>query len=244
MRFNDKYFSFPPFISTSWNHVAALHFNETVLILYLTTGHAISIPSLKPDVVELIFKAHNAYLEKEGAQTTLTQVDAIKTPANPQNILLSPEKMGDLPLRLGINPLDGMSTLQHNQAMANAPDLPKDLIQKIASITKIVAGDEAQNLPKAEPHCNCFYCQIARGLQQNAEHEEPVREVPTVPTEEIVSDSELRFEQWEIKQCGEKLFSVTNKLDTLENYRVFLGHPVGCTCGHSGCEHIEAVLRT
>ncbi len=238
MRFNDKYFSFPPFISTSWNQVSALHYQEGSLIILLNNGHKVSIPSLKPEVIDLIFKAHNAYLEKEGTQIVSPNLDGGK------NILISSDKLNELPLRLGFNPLEGIgTTLQHNQAMANSPDLPKDLIQKIASITKIMAGDESQNLPKAEPHCNCFYCQIARGIQQPTEQELPQVKADTTANEEIVSDADLRFQQWEIKQCGDQLFSVTNKLDSLEKYRVFLGHPIGCTCGEQGCEHILAVLR-
>ena len=48
----------------------------------------------------------------------------------------------------------------------------------------------------------------------------------------------------EITQTGDKLFTVVNKLDPQENYHVYLGHPVGCTCGKQGCEHILVVLKS
>ena len=43
---------------------------------------------------------------------------------------------------------------------------------------------------------------------------------------------------------NDKLFTVINKLDQQEKYNVFLGEPVGCTCGKQGCEHMLAVLKS
>ena len=62
--------------------------------------------------------------------------------------------------------------------------------------------------------------------------------------EEDVRDDELQFEQWSISSAGDKLYNVVNRLDEQEKYRVYLGHPVGCTCGREGCEHILAVLKS
>ena len=44
-------------------------------------------------------------------------------------------------------------------------------------------------------------------------------------------------------QTDEKMFTVTNRLDKNEKFNVYLGKPIGCTCGKEGCEHILAVLR-
>ena len=72
----------------------------------------------------------------------------------------------------------------------------------------------------------------------------PPAKPPALTQEEEVTDRDLSFQQWAIEQTGDKLFCVTNKLDRLEKYNVFLGDPVGCTCGIQGCEHILAVLKS
>jgi PhoH-like ATPase len=51
-------------------------------------------------------------------------------------------------------------------------------------------------------------------------------------------------EIWGIEQTAEQLYKVTNPLDANEQYNVFLGTPLGCTCGLKNCEHIRAVLNT
>lgn len=233
MRFNDKYFSFPPYISTSWKHVAALHTDENLLVVHLNDGDAIAIPGLKPEIIELIFGAHAAFLEKDGtAIFTSNHPNGSKVQASSRDGIV------ELPFKFGVMPFDGGVPMQHNPEFAKAPDLPKEMVQKIASITKILAGDDPNALPKGEPHCNCFYCQIAR-----ATHQDDKQDIPAI-IDETVLDNELLFQQWEIKQAGEQLFTVTNKLDNHEHYNVFLGEPVGCTCGRHGCEHIIAVLNS
>jgi len=64
--------------------------------------------------------------------------------------------------------------------------------------------------------------------------------------DEEVKDEELTFkDEWEVKETGDKLlFSVHNPLDPKECYSVFLGDPIGCTCGKKNCDHIKAVLRS
>jgi hypothetical protein len=64
------------------------------------------------------------------------------------------------------------------------------------------------------------------------------------PQEEEIPDNELTFRDWDIRQTGDKLYTVTSRLDTSEQYNVFLGNPLGCTCGHDHCEHIKSVLES
>jgi hypothetical protein len=61
---------------------------------------------------------------------------------------------------------------------------------------------------------------------------------------EEISDDDLKFRDWEIAQTEANLYSVTNPLDPSEHYSVFLGEPLGCTCGSKNCEHIKAVLKS
>ncbi len=57
-----------------------------------------------------------------------------------------------------------------------------------------------------------------------------------------VKEEDLRFQQWTACRLEENMYSVTIKLDSIEHYHVYLGDPMGCTCGKKGCEHIVAVL--
>ena len=76
---------------------------------------------------------------------------------------------------------------------------------------------------------------VASEIYKKKQTEEPLEEV---------TDEDLKFRTWDIKQPGKKLYLVTNPLDNNENYNVFLGKPVGCTCGQKYCEHIKAVLNS
>ena len=243
MKINPKIFSLPPYISTSWNHVVALYCKEGNLVVTLGDGDLIEIPDLKPDLIDTIFSAHAAHLEHEIAKEHFT-----RNSQNPNKIpngaafppILSGEASGDSPFRFAFSTLDGLGyALQHNPSQATAPDIPKEVLQKISSIAKIVAPEETDSLPPPEPHCNCMYCQIAKAI-----HKEVLPQPITSTSEEAISDEELKFQEWEIIQTGDKMFSVSNKLDSIKKFNVYLGDPVGCTCGEAGCEHILAVLKS
>lgn len=237
MKYNDKFFSFPPFISTSWENVSALGMNlNEQMVFHLSNGDSITLPPLAPQEVDAIFLAHAAFLEKQVLKEPLIKKERPQPPFMP-----AAAQEGDFPIRFAFGSMDGSSAaLQHNPAQAGAPDLPEEMLAKIGNIAKIIAPDDPQQLPKPEPHCNCFHCQIARALisghQNSAEEEAEV--------EELVTENELQFNNWKIEQTGDKLYTVINKLDTLEKYSVYLGHPVGCTCGKHGCEHILVVLKS
>lgn len=235
MKINDKIISLPPYISTSWSHVKALHMKENNLIISLTNEEVITIPNLNLETIELIFVAHTAYLEREAQTHTHPQPNKIM---HQSFIVTDPADM----LKMGMNSMEGIaSIMQHNPSQAHLPDLPREVIQKIGAIVKVMAPEELANFPKPEPHCNCPHCQIGKAIH-GARPEEKKEEETIV--EEEVKDEELKFQQWNIEQTGEKLYTVTNKLDNLEKYSVYLGEPVGCTCGKQGCEHILAVLNS
>lgn len=251
MKFSEKYLSIPPYISTSWSHVKALQMSGNFLIITLSDDSQVHIPNLAIEELEQIFQAHAAHLEMQSQNTpSPTQLQAFK-----ERIPFSPtEIFSDQPFipAFKIGGISGIerlgSAMQHNIEHANAPNLPQEILKKIASIASIIAPSDTQDIPQPEPHCNCPHCQIARAIHeglgnttrpfsgQNASQE--INE-----TEEI-ADEDLTFQQWEIQQTGNRLFVVTNKLDSNESYRVFLGEPVGCTCGKLGCEHILAVLHS
>jgi hypothetical protein len=234
MNVNDKFFSFPPHLSTPWAHVIALSVSPSGhMIFHLISRDAVVLPLLTKDDTDRIFKAHASFLERQVLEAP---------PERKERFIrindISPEGR-EIPIRFAFGTLEGLnSAMQHNPQESNSPNLPAEILTKIAEVSKILAPNDPNQLPKAEPHCNCPHCQIARAvrgtppLQLQAEIEE---EVPL---------EDLQFEQWGIKQTGDKLFTVSNKLDPLESYSVYLGHPVGCTCGKQGCEHILVVLKS
>lgn len=236
MKITPKILSIPPYISTSWAHIRTLYMQENNLVICLADGTSISIPNLNAQEIEMVFAAHSHFLNHPLPQEPTS---FLKNPEAPQNI----EGMTTMHLNLD-NMESFISVMHHNAEQAHMPSLPKEILKKIAGIAQIIAPGEIRNMPKPEPHCNCPHCQIARAIQE-VEHEKPVEnQMKTSENiEEIIHEKDLSFQQWEIAQLDEHRYSVTNRLDPSEQYTVFLGDSVGCTCGISGCEHILAVLR-
>lgn len=230
MRINPRILSIPPYISTSWKNVASLHVVDHALVITLTNGSRLEVPNLEPPILQIIFTTHAKYMEQELAVR----------PMMPQLLseqlftLEFPLKFGD-----GRDPFGG--ALQHNPEQANLPNLPKELLNKISSLTKPLGISDPDALPQPEPHCNCPHCQILKSM--HGAFEEAAIDVQP-QAEELVSAEDLTFRDWEIQQTADKLFLVTNPLDTKEHYSVFLGEPLGCTCGQKHCDHIRAVLKS
>lgn len=244
MKITSKILHIPPHLSTSWTQVRAIYLKENTVVVSLLDGVIIEIPGLPAESRNAIFDAYAAYLEEQNSK----QPPQTQRPAPFQIFQVSSHAPGMEPTPMpstGFDSIESMaSALQHNMAQANMPDLPPEVLNKIAAIAKIVAPEDIQNLPKPEPHCNCPHCQIARAIHGGTREVESTPSSPIEAHEEIVSDKDLSFQQWDIVQTGEKLYSVASRLDPKERYSVYLGHPVGCTCGKQGCEHILAVLKS
>lgn len=248
MRINHKILSIPPYISTSWKNISSLRceFKDSLLVLIvdLNNGTSIEVPRLEPSVIENIFSTHSKFVEQDLPAASQKSSNA----RAPQNLNSQPPINEAFPgigfplLQIGPAGIENFgSVLQHNSEQSNAPDLPKEILNKIAAISKSVGMDDPNLLPKPEPHCNCFHCQISRAIQSGDEAEEEVIEKNE---EELVTDADLKFRLWDISQTSDKLFLVTNPMDSKEHYSVFLGEPIGCTCGEKNCEHIRAVLNS
>ena len=238
LKINEKVLCIPPFISTTWDRVAFLkteantETNQLNLILSLLDGKEIIIPSLDASIVDIAFAAHLKYLELSQAKDN-AKINNIFANINPEQII-------GLPLRLGASGIEGLeSALQHNSAQANTPDIPLEILNKISAITKIISNGENIPFPKPEPHCNCVHCQLARAVHGITKDEEAI-----TSQEESVTEEDLKFRLWDINQNGDKLYTVTNPLDIKEQYSVYLGDPIGCTCGEPKCVHIRAVLNS
>lgn len=212
MQFNDTFFSYPPYLSALWEQITAIAMNPSgKLEFHLQNGEVITIPELTSEQTDLVFKAHAACLQKQQ----------------------KPEP--NFPFRIGIAAQGITAPIQHNPKGNDVPELPAEIIEKIAQATKNLLPKEHLEEIKPEPHCNCTFCQIATLIHLPDE---------ALIDGDAVTPEDLQFEQWEIKQTGEKLYSVTNKLDKMESYSVYLGQPFGCTCGKEKCDHILSVLRS
>jgi len=224
MQINDKILSLPPYISTSWKNIISLQVESTtlglVLIIEIISGSRVEIPNLDQSTLDRIFAIHAHYLENSSGIK--------KTPVIPQQFGFS------LPFPLpGVEGLT--SVLQHNSEEANTPDFPSELVEKLRELSKTINIEDLAIIPNPEPHCNCPHCQIMRAM---------VGEEGCSLPEELVSDEELKFRTWDIVQQADKVYVVTNPLDVKEHYSVFLGEPLGCTCGQKNCEHLQAVLHS
>lgn len=235
IKINQKLLSIPPYLSTSWSYISAIQMKGEILAISLIDGETVYIPSLKKEHIELVFQFHAEYLEKELAMP-LSQGEM-------SNLQRMAEEQATVRFSIG-TPLEGFGmVMNHNPDQSNSPDLPPEILEKISNITKIIGSTDEMMLPQAEPDCNCFHCQIARVVNKSGFS--PSIEVGESHEEEIKNE-ELQFQQWAVSPVvdNDKLYDVVNKLDPLEKYHVFLGEPIGCTCGHDGCEHILAVLKS
>lgn len=247
IKINDKVICFPPFISTSWENVRFLRVeNEAItgaeiLVITLADGSHIKIPNLEEKFIYAIFASHLKFLEQRSEAFSHEKETSFakKIPA--------PETMNEnalggfgFPLRFGIAGIEGLgAALQHNPGQADTPLLPSEILNKIAAIAKVVGNDDIAAMPQPEKNCNCVHCQIARAIHQGAGPENH-----EIDPDEIVTDEDLKFRLWDISHDGNNLYTVTNPTDTCEYYNVYLGDPVGCTCGQKNCEHIKAVLNS
>ncbi len=116
--------------------------------------------------------------------------------------------------------------LTHMDELREAPNLPPEVLEKVKNISKLVPPEDLKNSPRPVEHCNCPFCQVALAI-----HGDTLQTSQNELHEEIVQDAELIFEEWTVSEKGEQLFEVQNKLDKNESYQVFLGTPLGCTCG-------------
>jgi hypothetical protein len=244
MKINNKFICIPPYLSTSWENVHSLTVEDAQLIITLTDESIVSIPDLKGEQIENIFHSHLEFLESNPTPSEQAQLQVPGLPAQIAELLQggSDQNANTMSFGISLDQVNGMenmsSMLQHSQEQSHTPDLPPEMLHKIASIAQIMIPDGAEAFPKPEPHCNCMHCQIGRAIHNDSESVEIVEE-------ETIDNSELTFREWDIKEDTNEHFVVSNPFDSSEQYHVSLANEVlGCTCGASNCEHLVAVLRS
>lgn len=217
MKITPKILSIPPYLSTNWSNIASLQLrskNERSLLIITLNDGA---------QIEIPSMAQSDIDEIFQAHANFSEGE---TP------LLKNSLSFTLPLKSTdegaiIDPLN--ATMQHNPEQADLRPIPPHVLEKIGSIVRSFGIENTPFLDQAITDCNCIYCQLSRSLR---------------PVEEVVEETDLKFRDWEVSQKEEKLYHVVNPLDKNEYYDVFLGEPIGCTCGSKNCEHICAVLNT
>ncbi len=235
MKINDMILSIPPYISTTWKNISGIcakGLND--LEIQLESGGTVTIPNLDKQMIDLIFFYHASAMEPKEAQKPQK---AKASSSSEKELFGFPFSMPfSLPTE---NVLQFGQILQHNPEQSNMPEIPSEILNKVSHFAQAMSQETGQVLfPDTQPHCNCLYCQVGRAVNRNQEPESKKIE------EEIVTEEDLKFKEWDIAKTAESLYEVKNPLEPSEVYQVFLGHPIGCTCGRNNCEHIKAVLNT
>jgi len=227
MKITSKILNIPPYLSTTWKNIVSLQTAEkdgvSFLIVLLQNKTKVEIPNLDGATIEQIFNAHALSLEQDSSTSI-------------ENAIYGPFTMKlPMPFNSDSSTIDSLaSSLQHNPIQENLPPLAEDILKKISKVARAFGLDDLSVLPTAKEDCNCLYCQVVRSMNHDKTEE----------TEEEISDQDLKFRSWNIQQTADKLYLVTNPLDANEHYNVYLGDPIGCTCGKKHCEHIKEVLST
>ena len=235
MKITAKIFSIPPYISTRWEFVLSLRVADGALAVTLKDGTVCTIPDLPKETLDQIFAFHAEAEEVQDKERENLQplLESMKTGFKDLMQMLS---------KLGANALGSIGkALEHDPQNANLPELPEDMVKKVRLLLNVVPKEDILAMPEGVPGCNCMYCQI-NGILRRALNSEGEPELLSEP--EAVEEKDLQFSEWIVEAVGDKLYKVTNKLNHSEEYRVFLGDPIGCTCGKPHCEHVLVVLRS
>jgi hypothetical protein len=238
MKITSKILSIPPYLSTRWEFVESLRVIQNVLHISLKDGSTCAIPDLQQETISQIFSFHEENLESDNQQKEelTSALEAVRGGF---------KELVNMLTKLGANALTSIGkALEHDPKNAGLPDIPPEMVKKVQLLVNIIPQEEILAMPEAEAGCNCMYCQINRILREAALQKGPTPDGLSEDQEEAVEEKELEFSEWIVEPLAEKLYKVTNKLDPKEEYRVFLGDPIGCTCGKPHCEHILAVLRS
>lgn len=235
MRINHKVLSIPPYISTSWKNISSLQSKQEgdkqSLIIHLHDGNCILVPDLEVVVIQAIFGAHAKYIESENKVPVDVEVNKGKVPVQ------------EAPSGIKFFEIENVSSMMsHNEQEKNSPDLPPYILNKVEELSKEMQLSNSATIPQAEPNCNCPFCQIAKSIQKSSEASE--KKISNEEEEEIVSEQDLSFTSWIIRPLKQNLYQVIHPDHLEKEYQVFLGTPIGCSCGSNQCEHIRAVLTS
>ena len=155
VKMSEKVISIPPYLSTTWDNVQSLHLGEgDILEFSLVDGSLVKVPGLDGETIQAIFDMHVKVSEKGGSMGPV-----VPGSASPGNHVF------DIPMGMDLSGLEGIgSMMQHNPDQSNSPDLPPEVLKKVAGIAGVIGEDEMVAVPQPVSGCNCFYCQIVRAI--------------------------------------------------------------------------------
>ena len=136
--------------------------------------------------------------------------------------------------------------LKHVPSQSNTPNIPEELLYKLTDTLKILMAEgKSINIAPATKSCNCLHCQVSRQLTKDTQSSLWDDNITQQDLgDDVDQEINLSFATWLVKKEKDCVYSVTNSENSNEKYSVYLGTPIGCTCGQSSCVHIQAVLRS
>lgn len=240
MKITSQILSIPPYLSTRWDYIQSLRVQDKALLVTLQSGPPCSIPGLTEEEISQIFTGFATYAHHPKEETKSDELLKKDLSQLVEGVKKGVSEFVSLLSKLGGHSLGFAKALEHDPANAHLPPLPPEIVGRIEMLLQIVSEEDILAMPEPESDCNCMYCQVQRILRTALEKKKERGE----NEEEPVDESELKFNEWTVEQSEDKIYIVRNKLNPQEEYRVFLGEPLGCTCGKANCEHIIAVLRS
>jgi hypothetical protein len=249
MKINHRVLHIPPYISCRWNEIASIgvetHNDEILLHIQLLSGSKVTVPNLTQDQIDLIFKMHVQHLESAAEEEE--EFKKMKELPFFSNLFQAPPMDANVatsfgtPIAFHLDANDPAALFQgHNPAFYNSPPLPKEILNKIVIIAKAIGGDMVKDVEPVDL-CNCFFCQIARALHQERAEESKPHVPKNLPKDLLRGGIDP---EWMVEEIGTNLYKVTSRDEPSVIYQVYLGNPIGCSCGSNRCSHIIAVLKT
>ena len=142
MKITPKILSIPPYLSTSWSQINSMYMKDGELVIRLADGTTISVPGLKTQEIEAVFAAHSTFVETSLSSPQGNFQHPLLNMTNPQ--MMNSQQLQNLEaggaMHLNFDSMESFgSALQHNLEQAHMPNLPQEILKKIAAIAKIVA---------------------------------------------------------------------------------------------------------
>jgi hypothetical protein len=249
MKINQRVLHIPPHISCKWSEIASLGVEnidgQDLLFVHLLSGTRAQVPNLTQDQIDLIFKMHVQHLEESADEEerfkNVKEIPFFSNLFQPPPMDANVATSFGAPISFHLDANDPGSLFQgHNPQFSNSPPLPKEILDKITLIAKAIGGDMVKEVEPVEL-CNCFFCQIARALKNERVEEKKPHIPKNLPKDLLRGGIDP---EWMVEEVGPHMFKVTSRDEPGVLYQVYLGEPLGCSCGSNRCQHIIAALKT
>ncbi len=249
MKINQRVLHIPPYISCKWSEIASIRVEtiegKDLLHVHLLSGAKATVLNLTQDEIDLIFKMHVHHLEEVAEEEE--KFKNVKEIPFFSNLFQAPPMDANVatsfgaPISFHLDANDPSSLFQgHNPQFSQSPPLPKEILDKITLIAKAIGGDMIKEVEPVEL-CNCFFCQIARALKNERTEDRKPHVPKNLPKDLLRGGIDP---EWMVDEVGPHMFRVVSREEPEVIYQVYLGEPIGCSCGSNRCQHIIAALKS